>query len=340
MNVTNLHNENREIPLVSIIFLVFNQSKYLRQAIEGLLMQRTSFLYEIIVHDDASTDDSKKIIEEYAFNFPQIINTIYQKENKYSVYGINYVMKYAVSKSQGKYIAMCAGDDYWIDPRKLQKQVELLDSNPDIGLVHTKAVKFDQDASDFNGFSGFEIDSLEELLTENTIAALTVCLRKALLVKYYDEVKPHERSNWPTEDFPAWAWIIQYSEIKLLDDYTAVYRSREGSISHIKDDIKRLTFSEGVYDIVDYYLSKSENIDSEKKIRARYYSNMIKLYFLVRRWDGIHNSAKIFYEAKDWLNLLWIALTIPFFYSSFIIKASYRIRSIIFDWFNIYPNKK
>lgn len=340
MTINKSQSEMMQTPIVSIVLLVYNQSEFLRQAIEGLLMQRTSFPFEVVVHDDASTDGSDKIIEEYAFKFPHIINPIFQHENKFSVYGINFVVKYAISNSQGKYIAMCAGDDYWIDPLKLQKQVDFLESNTDVGLIHTKAVKFDQEKNDFNGFSGFEVNSLEELLTENTIVALTVCFRKALILEYYDEVKPHERPKWPTEDFPAWAWFIQHSDIKLLNDYTAVYRSRVGSLSHIEDELKRLTFSEGVYDVVNYYLSDNSHIIKGEKIRARYYSNMIRMYFLARRWDGIGRSIKIFYEAKDWLNVLWIAITIPFFYSNFMIKASYRIRSIVFDLFNIYPVRK
>ena len=342
MNIAETNKENIKVsnPLVSIILLVYNQSKFLRQALEGLLMQRTSFYYEIIIHDDASIDGSKNIIEEYAMNFPNIINPIYQEENKHSVFGINYVFNYAVSKSKGKYIAMCAGDDYWIDPLKLQKQVDILEMNPNLGMIHTKAAKFDQEKNDFNGRSGFNVINLEDLLIENSIVALTVCLRKALLLQYYNEVKPHERPEWPTEDFPAWAWIIQHSEIGFLNNYTAVYRSRIGSLSHIENDFKRLTFSEGVYDIVDYYISNSHDIVNQKKVRARHYSNMINMYFLARKWDGIRQSIIIFFEAKDWLNLLWIGMTIPFYYSNFMIKASYRVRSIVFNLFNIYPIRK
>lgn len=340
MTINNSQNKILKTPQVSVILLVYNQSQFLRQALEGLLMQRTSFSYEVIVHDDASTDGSKNIIEEYALIFPHIIYPIYQQENKYSVLGINFVFKYAVSKSKGKYIAMCAGDDYWIDPMKLQKQVDILELNPNLGLTHTKAAKFDQKKNEFNGRIGFNVNNLEELLTENTIVALTVCLRKTLLLQYYNEVKPHKRPEWTTEDFPTWAWFIQHSRIKFLDDYTAVYRSYLGSLSNIKNDQKRLVFSEGVYDVVDYYLSNSRDIDSEKKIRARYYSNMVHMYFLTRRLEGLRNSMKVFCEAKDWLNILWMGMTFPFFFSSFMVKASYKIRSIVFSLFNIYPVKK
>ncbi len=329
-----------EKPLASIIVLAYNQEKYIIQTLEGLLMQRTSFPFDIIVHDDASTDATSNIIRSYASNYPNIIKPILQQENKYSLYGINFQFEYAFSEARGKYVAMCAGDDYWIDPLKLQKQVDFLERNPDYGLIHTKAVIYKEETRRFEGVHGYEVIDFESLLTENTIATLTVCLRKSLLEKYLKEINPLARAKWTAEDFPIWLWVINHSKIKFINDITCFYRNHEQSISHNKDEVKSLEFSEGVYDIVDYYLCKYTKLKSEKKIRARYYSNMIKMYFLNKRWDGIRESIRIFYDANDWLNLLWIALTLPFFYSRIIIRASYRFRTMVFSLFNIYPIRK
>lgn len=336
----NIRKDTERTPLVSICCLVYNQEKHVRQTLESLLMQRTSFPYEIIVHDDASTDNTKKIVEEYASNFPEIIKPIFQNKNKYSVYGINYLFKYVTSTSTAKYIAMCAGDDFWIDPLKLQKQIDFLESNSDYGLVHTKAAEFYEAKKRFTGTHGARVDDLEDLLMECSIAALTVCLRNSLLKQYQKEIKPEEHTKWTTEDFPTWVWFMRHSKFKFLEDYTAVYRTYLGSISHIKDDSKRLLFSEGVYDVVDYYLNKYSKVTNESKIRARYYSNMVSMYFLNKKWDKIRESVKIFYNANDWLNLLWIAVTLPFFYSRFFVRGSYRIRSVVFNLFNIYPIRK
>ena len=327
-------------PLVSICLFVYNQERFFRQAIESLLMQRTSFSYEIIVHDDASTDYTKALIEEYVLNFPHIIKPIFQEQNKYSLYGMSYLIKLVTSKANGEYIALCAGDDYWIDPQKIQKQVDFLDSNPDYGLVHTKAAKFSEDRGVFEGTHGARVDSLEDLLTECSIAALTVCLRSSLVKQYFNEIKPEEHKTWTTEDFPMWVWFMKHSKFKFFEDYTAVYRSYLGSISHVEDDSKRLQFSEGVYDIVDYYLKKYNDVNKPEIIKARYYSNMISMFFLNKRWDGIRTSVKVFYDADDWLNILWIGITLPLFYSRFMIKASYRARSMVFNLFNIYPIRK
>ena len=122
--------------LVSIRCLVYNHEPYLRQCLEGFVMQKTNFRFEAIVHDDASTDGSAEIIREYAEKYPDIIKPIYETENQYSKHdgSLRRIMNAAC---KGKYIAMCEGDDYWIDPLKLQKQVDFLENNLDYGLVHT-----------------------------------------------------------------------------------------------------------------------------------------------------------------------------------------------------------
>lgn len=336
----NKQSVNSSVPLVSICCLAYNQENYIRQSIEGLLMQRTSFPYEIIIHDDASTDRTANIINEYVAEFPQIIKPIFQKVNKYSVYGISFQYEYVYTKAKGKYIAMCAGDDYWIDPLKLQKQVDFLEANLEYGLVHTRSAIYQQEEKCFKGIRGYEVNDFESLLTENTISALTVCIRKELLFEYLNEVIPQNRPTWSAEDFPTWLWVVQHSKMKYMEDITSVYRALRNSISHVEDDYKRLKFSEGIYDIVDYFISKHPKVKNEKKIRARYYSNMISMYFLTKKWDGIKESSKIFYDARDWLNLIWIMITLPFYYSRFMIKASYRIRNIVFDKFEIYPLRK
>lgn len=116
----------KETPLVSILCITYNHEKYIRQAIDSFLMQKTTFLYEILIHDDASSDNTAKIIEEYAYKYPRIIRTVLQHENQYSkgISGTNILMKMA----KGKYIAICEGDDYWTDPQKLQQQVDILEN--------------------------------------------------------------------------------------------------------------------------------------------------------------------------------------------------------------------
>lgn len=117
--------------MVTIRCIAYNQAEYIRQCLDGFVMQKTDFRFEAVVHDDASTDGTDEIIREYAEKYPDIIKPIFEKENLYSKHdgSLFRVMKEAC---KGKYIAYCEGDDYWTDPCKLQKQVDYLESHPDV----------------------------------------------------------------------------------------------------------------------------------------------------------------------------------------------------------------
>lgn len=114
---------------VSIVCLTFNHGRYIRQTLEGFISQKTNFPYEVIIHDDASKDDTADIIREYAEKYPEIIRPILQKENQYSR-KVNIHSTYVIPLIRGRYVALCEGDDYWTDPSKLQRQVDALDQNP------------------------------------------------------------------------------------------------------------------------------------------------------------------------------------------------------------------
>lgn len=118
-------------PLVSICCMAYNHASYIRQCLDGFMMQKTNFLFEVLIHDDASTDGTQEIIREYADRYPELINPIYQIENQYSK-GISPLRQILFPMAKGKYIALCEGDDYWIDPLKLQKQVDFLESHNEL----------------------------------------------------------------------------------------------------------------------------------------------------------------------------------------------------------------
>ncbi|KMY29626.1 glycosyl transferase family 2 [Lysinibacillus xylanilyticus] len=121
--------------LVSVSCITYNHEKYIADAIDSFLMQKTTFKIEILIHDDASTDNTAKIIREYEKKYPDLIKPIYQSENQYSK-GVS-VESINVERAKGKYIAICEGDDYWTDPYKLQKQVDYMENHPECSLcVH------------------------------------------------------------------------------------------------------------------------------------------------------------------------------------------------------------
>ena len=125
-----MFKENSKVA-VSICCTTYNHEKYIAEAIESFLMQETNFKYEILIHDDASTDDTAKIIKKYEDKYPELIKPIYQKKNQYSQ-GKDPI-KNLYDIAQGKYIAICEGDDYWIDKDKLQIQFDYMEKNPNCG---------------------------------------------------------------------------------------------------------------------------------------------------------------------------------------------------------------
>lgn len=121
--------------MVSINCLAYNHEQYIKRALDSILMQKVKFEYEILVHDDASTDRTVEIIKSYENMYPELFNVIYDTHNTYSM-GTK-ILDANIDRAQGKYIAICEGDDYWTDPYKLQKQVDFLESHLECSLcVH------------------------------------------------------------------------------------------------------------------------------------------------------------------------------------------------------------
>lgn len=119
--------------MVSIFCITYNHGLYIRDAIEGFLMQKTNFKYEIIIHDDASEDNTAEIIKEYEQNYPGLIYGIYESHNQWGCHFpvLDWIIELQKQHCKGKYIASCEGDDYWIDMQKLQLQVDYMENHPE-----------------------------------------------------------------------------------------------------------------------------------------------------------------------------------------------------------------
>lgn len=132
--------ENRDI-MVSVCCITYNQEEYIRDALEGFLKQKVNFNYEIIIHDDASTDNTTNILKEYEKKYPNKIRVIYEKENQYQKGKKVGILTYNYAK--GKYVAICEGDDYWTDENKLQLQVDYMEKHPECTLCFHNAQVLD-----------------------------------------------------------------------------------------------------------------------------------------------------------------------------------------------------
>lgn len=126
--------------MVTVICLAYNHGPYIRDALEGFVRQKVSFPFEVIVHDDASTDCTPEIIREYAARYPGIIRPVFQTENQHSK-GIPISRAFLFPLVRGRYVALCEGDDYWTDPLKLSRQVEALEAHPGVDICAHKVLK-------------------------------------------------------------------------------------------------------------------------------------------------------------------------------------------------------
>lgn len=127
-------------PVVSICCITYNHEAYIQDALTGFLSQRTDFPFEILIHDDASTDKTADVIRKYEQEYPKLIKPIYQKKNQYSQ-GKMINFEFNLPRVKSEFIALCEGDDYWTDEVKLQKQFEVLREHKDLDLCFHLARK-------------------------------------------------------------------------------------------------------------------------------------------------------------------------------------------------------
>lgn len=322
-------------PLVSICCIAYNQKDYIRQALDSFLAQITAFDFEIIIHDDASVDGTAEIIREYANMYPKVIHPVYQTENCYAKEGLNFQYRHVFPRAKGKYIAFCEGDDYWSDPLKLQKQVDIMEMDPQVGLVHARAIHYHQAEGEFGKIIGDDIVDFDDLIWENRISNLTVCLRKELFDEYQRAVEPLGRPNWTTCDFPIWLWMIKRCRFVYLDEVVGVYRIIKTSICHHSDHVKRLHFHEGLNCILDFYLQNERDIVWSNQVKSKYMSATVGMYFLCKDISGVRHALKLFWVSRLWLEVILVCVCIPFSFVPIIPKGVYYIRNLLYRQFPV-----
>ena len=230
---------NNTIPLVSICCTTYNHVNYIRQCLDGFVMQKTNFPIEILIHDDASTDGTQDIIRGYEAKYPNIIKPIYQKENQYSK-GVKVSLVYNYSRAKGKYIALCEGDDYWTDPYKLQKQVDFLESHPDYVMCSHRFDQYYEDGHRLekekdDTFQGADYD-LQNLIGGKWLTqTLTVMYRRSAL-----DLKQYERYGM-SMDIILFYELLKHGKGYCFPEAMGVYRYHNGGVwSEVSQNQRRL----------------------------------------------------------------------------------------------------
>tara|TARA_B110000263_G_scaffold248079_1_gene262217 strand:+ start:563 stop:1498 length:936 start_codon:yes stop_codon:yes gene_type:complete len=248
--------------------LAYNQKKFIAQAIEGVLVQKTDFRFELVIGEDSSTDGTREIVHKYQKNYPKQIKVITSENNV----GIRDNELRTLEACTGKYVAFCEGDDYWIDIHKLQKQVDFLEGNPDYGLVHGDVDHLDDKSGEitkaFNKKNNVIIpngDIFDFLMKpSHSIKTTTVCIRKELLEKYYLSNEEIMQSDWALIDISIWLMFAYHSKIHYLDEVMATYRLFQESMSRNINPEKNYKFHQLIHSIRAYFVNNYECSDETR----------------------------------------------------------------------------
>ncbi len=253
--------------IVSVGCMVYNHEKYLRKCLDGFIMQKTSFKFEVIVHDDASTDRSPDIIREYASKYPNIIKPIMQTENQYSK-GIKINKTYIFPRVRGKYYAVCEGDDYWCDKNKLQRQVDAMEQNPDCHLcIHrVHAVKENGENTELF-FPPFELEE-GTLSTKRYMEIIGKCyaFQASSFFRRTDDMKKY------LDNPPEFAKAADVG-----DEPSLLYFGSMGSVIYLADDMSCYRMQS----IGSWNESQKKN----KKKQLAHLRAMVKMYNLFNEYS-------------------------------------------------------
>ena len=247
---------------VSIICTNYNKGDWVREAMDSFLNQKTNFDFEIIIIDDASTDHSYEIIQEYQNKFPEKVRTFRNEVNL----GITRTWKKVCQEAKGQYIARCDSDDFWTDPLKLQKQVDLLDASTDSLWSNTEFDMVDLDGNliQKDAFANKAlplIDSYEEMLVMKGMTMASTWLVDTTLMQ---DVSAQISDTAADDTFELQLELFKRTKISFLSDSTTVYRMNLGSDSKpmtLETAEKRFT---GILDSQIKYLNKYPDQDIQR----------------------------------------------------------------------------
>lgn len=294
----------------------FNHSKFIEEAFNGFAMQQTNFPFACLVMDDASTDGEQEVIKAWmececdmeraeTIDIPTSVVIIVPHKTNTSCTFAFYLLKQNLYKAKEEkmrhvtpwrekceYEAMCEGDDYWIDPMKLQRQVEIMESDDSIGLCYTRAKIFNQKLGSFEPvLAGKKFEGISQILCENPVVTLTAIYKTRVINNYLIEIDPYVK-EWKMGDYPLWLFIYEQKDICFINDITGVYRSLEESASHSNDINKKVGFLDSFYDIQCYFSTRYKiSYFACTWIKFRYCFTKVKLYI----------SQKMFSESVKYL---------------------------------------
>ena len=223
------------MPLLSVCMTTYNHERYIAQAIESVLGQRTTFAVEVVVGEDCSMDSTLRICREYESRYPDRVRVIPSESNV----GMHENYRRTIEACRGRYIAMLDGDDWFSDMDKLQIQVEELEKSG-AAMCYTRSERRSESDSKIYP-EGTLHTTFEDMLRLNTAENCTTVALRDKILEYYAEVEPQTK-GWLTDDLPMWLWFAATQSIVAIDRITAVHRMLSTSVSHSEQWQKQLDF--------------------------------------------------------------------------------------------------
>lgn len=291
---------------VSVLCTVYNHERYIRDALEGFVNQKTDFKYEVLIHDDASTDNSAKIIKEYENKFPDIIKPIYQTENQYSK-GPGTINKILRPLVKGEFIAICEGDDYWIDDYKLQKQFDYMSSNKDCAMCVGSTIWLNMVTGKKEERCRIENEKdidIEEIILEKNgrMFQTSSVMQKASVWAS----RPEWVRKFPIGDYPSAIWAALNGKVHMLTDVMSVYRwNAPGSWTELMgSDNKRANISRKMISAL-YELDEATDRKYTSVIKERINKHQYTLALMEHDFEAIKTGElKTIYESRNLIHRL------------------------------------
>ena len=293
-----------EYPLVSVIMITYSHEDYIKQAIEGVLMQEYKGEIELIVSNDKSPDGTDAILKKIIGHHSRGNLIRYTNHEKNLGMLPNFI--WAKQQAIGKYIAICEGDDYWTDSLKLQKQVDFLEGNPEFGLVCTnydtdEKVTIDEESKELH---------LKDILKDSAVGTVTAMFKKSVLKDYF---KTNLDLQLSMGDFQLWIYVCKNTKVYKLSDTTAYYRILENSATGRNNFFKLKKFA---FDVIKVTKANLYGIQSNKDydaiVRERY-GQLFKILIESKDKEFFKYQLQFFKSVKN-VHLLDFKILVKGFY--------------------------
>lgn len=299
-------------PTVTVWCLTYNQKDFIKDALDGFVMQKTSFPFEVIVHDDASTDGTTDIVNDYVHKFPNIIKPMIETENQWQEGGLKHIISIMNEKHRrGKYIAFCEGDDFWTDPLKLQRQVDFLESHPDYSMCfHSAKKKFETNAVawiDCENIQDKDYDATDVFVNWTIPTASVLCRKEAM--DFYANLKhPEHIQNYDIFIILSCAMV---GKLRGMREQMSVYRIQCEGLTYNKKALIRCTMNNPGHFMTlkeNFPIVDSKPIDNtiSKVFFERAMIQVVLSDKLKDLWSSFHYCSRCFWKmsAKSILRIM------------------------------------